>query len=96
MSGGTDDTRLIFGPLAMSNMSFVAGLSRSALVAETAPLSQKWQLSAELSLDDGICRIYPETSRWVMPVCRTHPKNGIYLFKIIPNRDIAWFCTYYI
>ncbi|KAH3846105.1 hypothetical protein DPMN_088399 [Dreissena polymorpha] len=43
----------------------------------------------------GLCLTHPETSRWVMPVFSIHPKSGIYLLKIIPHRDIAWFCTHY-
>ena len=71
------------------------GASRSALVAETAFLSDMAAI-CQTVVGGGLCVTHQKTSRWVMPVCCTHPETVIYSLKLINNRDIAWFCTHYI
>jgi hypothetical protein len=79
-------------PWSSGGVQYVQLLARPGrpFVADIASLSNGSYLPNEPSLGDGLCRTNPKTSRWVMPVCCTHPETGIYLFKITPNRDIAW------
>ncbi|KAH3841646.1 hypothetical protein DPMN_115119 [Dreissena polymorpha] len=51
------------------------GASRSALVAETAFLSDMAAI-CQTVVGGCLCLTHPKTSRWVMPVCCTHPELG--------------------